>query len=560
MKGTDCGVFLFRLLLAITLIAVIPGVTFAQSSSDDFSITTFRGGEVEANLRMGLNLAGVGIGSGTFGGVLSGRVSDGASGLFSNPANLGKVTAPQWAFDTRLGLGTSNFGVDGTSLIPPSDVRSETDEVLEELSFPENRSPTYPTVKDIDLGLQSQLSSFAVTLPLQDRFSVGLGLRRTVDFDLRTRASGIEAQLEADQESGGQTISIDFLTQMYGSLDAKVDITSLSFGTGGYVFNNEYGRLSLGLALNRHYATHELKIDVQPQAMIILNGSEEFFFNQSGDPNLAEDETNRFFWKANANYEDKAWGYRSGIHYQLPFEWLTLSALYTAAPDFKMRDPDASSRRFLPRFVDLTPPEGEDRVSIDDLSLAKPNLTSPAQDSLGRSLSLSLPSSLTIGMDLGLGEHTVTLNYVQYFGEISYEGIYSDNENKTDSFVIGKDLKYGVKYGMNFTFPDQLKGADWALIPIRLLYLDIDGLLFQAFRGKTKYRNPQYRIGGGVMFGDELTDKDRGSGLRDILDAPLPRGFALGRQYTIYNEIDVGVMLLGFPDTALRFGFSYTFQ
>lgn len=539
---------------------MVPGGVFAQSSGDDFSITSFRGGEVEANLRLGLNLAGVGMGSGTFGGVLSGRVSDGASGLFSNPANLGKLTAPQWAFDTRVGLGTSTFGLDGTDLIPPSDVRSQTDEMLDELSFPENRTPTYTAVEDVNLGLKSQLSSFAISFPLHDRVSVGVGVRRTVDFNFRTRASGIEAKLEADQETGSQTINIDFLTQLYGSLNAKLNIRSLSFGGGGYVFDNEYGRLSLGAALNRHHAIHNFKINVQPQGMIVLNGSEEFFFNQSEDPNLAQDETNRFFWRANANYEDKAWGYRAGLQYQLPFEWLTLSGMYSATPKFRMTDPDAFSKRFLPQFIDLTPPEGEDRVNVDDLSLAKPNLTSAAQDSLGTSLSLSLPSSLTVGADIGLGSHTISLNYIHYFGSLSYRGSYSKNKNNYDPFLVGKNTSYGLKYGMSFGFPDKLEGWAWALIPIRLLYLDIDGIIFQSFRGSTQYRNPQYRIGGGVLFGGEMTDEDRGTGLRDALAGPLPRGFALGRQYTIYDEIDVGVMLFGFPDTALRFGFSYTFR
>lgn len=539
---------------------MLPGAVFAQSSDDDFTMTSFRGGEVEANLRLGLNLAGVGVGSGTYGGVLSGRVSDEASGLFTNPAYLGELTAPQWAFGTRAGVSTSTFGLDGTDFISPNEVRTETDEVLDDLSFPEDQTPTYSTVEDVDLGLKSRLSSFAANFPLHNRFSLGIGLRRTVELDFRIRASGIEAQLEADQESGNQTINIDFLTQLHGSMDAELDITSLSFGGGGYLFDNEYGRLSLGMALDRHHATHEFKIDVQPQGMIILNGSEEFFFNQVEDPNLSQGETNRLFWKANADYDDKAWGYRAGLQYQMPFQWLNLSVMYSDTPEFKMTDPDAFSRRFTPKFVDLNPPEGEDRVNVDDLSLAKPNLTSAAQDSLGKSLSLSLPSSLTVGTDIGFGNHTISLNYVKYFGKLSYEGFYTDDKKEQGSILVGKNTRHGFRYGMSFEFPDRLKGWSWALLPIRLLYLDIDGLIFQSFRESTGYRNPQYRIGGGVLFGNGVTDEDRSEGLQDVLDAPLPRGFALGREYTIYDEVDVGVMLLGFPDTALRFGLSYTLR
>lgn len=558
MIGDGANHFVRRCLLAVLFVGMIPAVAAGQS--DDFTLTSFRGGELEANIQLGLNLAGVGTGSGTFGGVLSARVNDGASGLFSNPANLGGLSAPQWTFGSRAGLGTNTLGLDGTDIFSPSDVQTETDDVLNELSYPENQSPTYTTVQDIDLGLQNQLSSFAAAFPVTDRLTLGMGLRRTVDFRFRTRASGIETQFEADQETGGQTINIDFLTRLHGSANARINITSLNFGAGGRLFDNEYGRLSLGAALNRHYATHQVRVDVQPQSMILLNKSQEFFFNKSDDPNLTQDETNRFFWKAKANYEDRAWSVRGGLQYQLPFEWLTFSAAYSAAPDLRMTDSNAFSRRYLPKFVDLTPPEGEDRVNVDDLSLAKPNLTTAAQDSLGTSLNLNLPSTLVLGLDFGLGKHTFSVNYMQYFGEFSYRGLYSRDGNGDNPFQLGKDPTYGLRYGMNFTFPNKLEGAAWALLPIRLLYLDIDGLLFQAFRQHTEYRNPQYRIGGGVMFGDEITDEDRSSGVRNALSGPLPTGFALGREYTVFRSVNVGVMLLGFPDTAFRFGLAYTLR
>lgn len=556
MIGDGVNHLVRRCLVAVLFVGMIPAAAAGQS--DDFTLTSFRGGELEASVQLGLNLAGVGTGSGTFGGVLSAQVNDGASGLFNNPANLGGLSAPQWAFGSRAGFGTNTLGLDGTNIFSPSDVETETDDVLNELSYPENQSPTYTTVQDIDLGLQSQLSSFAAAFPVTDRLTLGMGLRRSVDLRLRTRASGIETQFEADQETGGQTINIDFLTRLYGSANAQINVTSLNFGAGSRLFDNKYGRLSLGVALHRHYATHQIRVEVQPQSMILLNNSQEFFFNKSDDPNLTQDETNRFFWRAKADYEDRAWSFRGGLQYQLPFEWLTFSAAYSAAPDLRMTDSNAFSRRYLPQFVDLTPPEGEDRVNVDDLSLAKPNLTTAVQDSLGTSLNLNLPSTLTLGVDFGLGKHAFSVNYMQYFGDFSYRGLYSRDGSENDPFQLGKDPTYGLRYGMNFTFPNKLEGAAWALLPIRLLYLDIDGLLFQAFRQHTGYRSPQYRIGGGVMFGDEIADEDRSSGVRNALSGPLPTGFALGREYTVFHSVDVGVMLLGFPDTAFRVGLAYT--
>ena len=95
-------------------------------------------------------------------------------------------------------------------------------------------------------------------------------------------------------------------------------------------------------------------------------------------------------------------------------------------------------------------------------------------------------------------------------------------------------------------------------LPIRLLFLDIDGLLFQTFRGVTGYKNSHYRFGTSFMLGDGIVTVNNDS-LLDILDLPLPRSFSMGRQYTIFDHLDVGVTVLAFPDFMLKYSFGVRF-
>ena len=105
-------------------------------------------------------------------------------------------------------------------------------------------------------------------------------------------------------------------------------------------------------------------------------------------------------------------------------------------------------------------------------------------------------------------------------------------------------------------------GWDYALIPVRLLFLDFDGLLFQAFGSTTHYKNPYYRVGVGFMLGDESTEglnDEYSETFKDIFNLPLPNGIALSRKYTIFDNIDVGVLIFGVPDLALKFSLGYNF-
>jgi hypothetical protein len=95
------------------------------------------------------------------------------------------------------------------------------------------------------------------------------------------------------------------------------------------------------------------------------------------------------------------------------------------------------------------------------------------------------------------------------------------------------------------------------LLPLRLLFLDVDGLLFQAMGRYSGYRNPHYRLGGGLQQGTLLVGR-LAADARPATQV-LPTGFSMGRQYTLFNGLDVGVMLFGVPDMAFRMSLGYSF-
>lgn len=546
------------LLLATILLGgtFLAGSVQAQDESEDFSIERWRGGTFNARMHLGMNLMGSGMGTGMMGGVLSHRVFNGATSLFANPAELAHLQARQIALGSRLGLGTQAFGGIGGSAFS-SDIQQETDAFLGELGFSGQKTPAYTQVAGISARQKGQISTLALSVPVHDQLVLGIGSTDPLNVSFETRLTGLEAMLDASQSSGGQTIGIGLLAQANIMARFQMQVYGFGIGAGSRLFEGPAGSLGIGASATRYSASNVIAFDFQPRGVINLGGSQEYYFNDPNDPNLVKGETNKLLWRGTGNYNGSAWGVRTGLYYEFPFSWLSVSALYNHLPDISLKDPEAYTERYLPVFINLGGSSADTAQTFDisKLSLAKPNLTAKDSDSLGQAVMLSLPSSFTLGMDLGMGPHTLALNYTRYSGDLSYKLTYGK------SYTLGKQPTHGFRSGLDFAFPDRLRGWNYTLIPVRLLFLDIDGLLMQAFRKYTGYKDPHYRLGGGVMFGPAVTKGfAEDSSIRDMLGMPMPTGFALSRQYTVFDELDVGVMLVGIPDLAFRLSLAYTFD
>ncbi|MCK9410078.1 MAG: hypothetical protein M0R68_13205 [Bacteroidetes bacterium] len=532
----------------------------AQSASDTPTLTSWRGGIVNFQAGIGLNMLGVGTASATAGGVLSPRLNNGAASIFYNPAELITLRRPHVIIDSRLGVGTDLFGIEGNTLLSDQTLSQQTDDFLKDTSIfiydKKNGFKLPSKVKNGSAGLLGQFTSFSVGIPIARGLVLGFGSYYPMDLSLGFRVSDVSMKLRATRETGTQTIGIDILLNMAVSTNLLIRSNVMNIGLGYELMNNRFGQLSIGVTGKRYDVRTVLDLDLPIDGLIAIQKS-EYYFNDPLDRaiDFEAGETNALKWKAHGDYRDTRWGGTFGIYYNAvryidtAIAALNLSVLYEYAPSFTMDDPLANSKSYAPVFLVGKPGgTGADsmQILIDSLRLSKPSLTKETHNVFSNTLTVSQASSLTLGMDLGFGAHTIALNYVHYFGEYGF--IF-------DRYHVTKKLTSGIKVGLDFTLPNRMTGWNWLLLPVRLLYLDVDGLLFQAFQSSTGYRNSHYRLGGGVVLGSADAhgmDPDMAKSLRTSLGTVLPTGFALGRQYTIFARYTVGVLVFGIPDIAFK--------
>ncbi len=540
-------------------------VAFAQSS-DTPELSYFSGGTLNLNLSLGLNSSGLSPHGGTFGGVLSPNLQSGVYAVFANPAEIANIKKAQFTFDGSFGLSTTLFGLGKNDLVSDKDIKSGTDTFLEDTTTfiynPDNfRADT--KVNNLDIMLRKgSIGSIGAVIPIANGWSLGIGYAQPVDISLDFSLSNLNMGLKTIKIVGNNETSIDFVlnTQLVSQLQLRMN--TLSFSLGGTIFGNSTtDRLNFGLTLNRYEMTNNIDFFFYSDGMIVLNNSSEYYFNDPNDINLSKDkgETNKLFWRAKGNFSNSGYGFKFGLHLSpketIPF--MEFSILYDYVPQFNMKDPMAVNESYQPKFFTgrlLGEDEQSLDIVIDSLNLAKPNLTIPTSNPFSDEVIISLPSSLTFGFDFKLGDHTLALNILKYFNEYSYQ---------LGQFKFGKKPSAGFKMGFDFKFPVEYEGWDWMLLPVRFLFLDIDGFMFQIFTDETGYSNPHFRFGGGLIFGESVVegfnDQDQRKSLEDGLSSPIPSGFAFGKQYTILDNLTISTLVYGYPDMFLKYSFAYRF-
>ena len=549
----------YLLLLLLVLVVSLP-VMGQEEETEPSEIRLFRGGYMNVNFGLNLNTLGSSLGSGSMGGLISSRVDNGALNIHLNPALLGFMSEGQLIFDSRVGLGTNISGGLNNSLVSTinDELKTTIDETFDDeaswTKFPE----TYISateVRDLDVGFSGQMNSFAFAAPLTDRFVLAGAYSYPVSLDFDLGVTGIAAKLA--QEQGTDEVSIRFDVLMNISLLTQMNfqMSSLSAGLGAKVLDSKNHKLALGATVSRYQVNSTRRLQADLSGMVVVGGADERYFNNPSDPNLNSDlgETNSFFMNANGTYESTEYGMKFGAYYEFEGK-LRLSMVYDYMPDFNLVGNNNSASAFLPVFMVGS---GEDilggniEVALDSLKANKPNLTTERDISkIVEDGSLNLPSSFTVGLDVPIRQHTMVLNYTKYTSEFSFT-------NGDD--IIGKNLSSGIGVGFDFKLRDKMKLFPTIVgLPFRLLFLDIDGLLFQSLGSITGYKNSHYRFGGNILLGDGIVSSDNND-LRDILSLPLPQTFSLGRQYTIFEKIDVGVTVLAVPDMVLKYSVGIRF-
>ncbi len=534
----------------------------AQAVDDTPVMQHWVGGTLDFKFLVQSNATGPLFGTSSFGGVISPSVNYGATGVFSNPAELAFLKSSNLMLDLRIPVRTSNLGISDNSLISEADLEKNTDSFLEDdkaFIFEDGTFRSDTKLNALDIGQTGGIGSFAAAIPFTEKLVLGFGFSFPVDLSFGTMINGISTALKTTKQIGNNKTPIDFLLNTNVYMDFKLNMSNIAFSAAYELYKSDRAHLTTGLTVNWLNAENNVRFGMATDGMMVISNSSEYYFNDPADESIDFEagETNAFYFRAGGNYKASAAGIRFGLYYHhKAIPWLKLSLVYNHIPEMKLTDSDAFSETYQPKFLTGRPMgEKEDALDIiiDSLDITRPNLTVSKNNEIGDEVIISIPSSLTFGFDANMGKHTFALNIVSYSNEFSY---------KFSNYKLGKKPSMGVSAGLDLVFPDKIQGAGWLTLPIRLFYLDFDGLLMQAFSSSTGYKDPHFRIGGGLITGDGIAegiaDEQQQEDLRAGLDIPLLTGLAIERQYTILEKLRVRALVWGFPEVFLRFSFGYS--
>lgn len=553
-------IYTYLSLLLFLLTVSLPAFAQEEDDAEPSELHLFRGGYMDITFGLNLNTIGSSLGSGSMGGLITSRVNNGALNVHLNPAMLGFMTQGQVLFDSRLGLGTGmTSGIQSNLRTTLNDEISSAvnDEFSNESNwtqFPETYIQS-TQVRDLDVGFTGDIGSIAFAAPINDRFTIAGAYTYPVNIDLDLGLTGLSAKLA--QEQGTEEVAIRFDVLMNVSLltQMRLSMNTMSLGFGTKLIDDRNKKLAIGATLTRYHVDNTRRIEADLSGLVVVGGADERYFNNPDDPNLDSElgESNAFFMNAFGSFEATEYGVKIGAYYELDKNF-RVSLVYDQVPNFELKSQNTVASAFLPVFLvgsgeDIL--KGDIEVALDSLQANKPNLTTERDiSSIVKDGALNLPSSLTIGIDVALRKHTLVLNYSKYSGELSFHN---------GDQILGKEVTSGVGLGMDFRMSDRFNS--WKQIvslPVRLLFLDIDGLILQSLGGITGYKNSHYRFGGNVLFGEGIVTADNDD-LRTTLGSPLPQTFSMGRQYTIFEKIDVGVTVLALPDMVFKYSVGIRF-
>lgn len=537
---------------------ILPIFLFGQGS-DTPIMQYWVGGTLNIDFGMHFSSGG-GPGAGIFGGVISPSLNNGSAAVFGNPAELALMTKPHFTFDTKIPFTLQNFGITQGSLISAQSLKESSDDFLSDTTTFVLLPSSYR--KDIELnrfnfGLGGGLTSFSAGFPISKKFMLAYGFNNAIDFNMNMFLNGIRMNIITEKQIGNNITPIDMILNSSFLMEQRLRMNHMNFAIAWNMVETQgFGQLSMGLTFNRYQMTFDYSSLFYSDGMMVINNSSEYYFNNPADRQIdfAKGETNELYWKTAANFRGEDWTTNFGIYYNKPGSRWKFSLVYQGSPSFKLFDPNAYSESYQPKFmVGRVTGENDDALDIiiDSLNIAKPNLTIATSNRFSQEFELSFPSSLTLGVDFGLGAHMVALNYVSYSGEFAYS---------FNGYKIGKKPETGFRYGLDIKMPEEFNTWGYIMLPVRLLFLDFDGLLLQAFKKRTGYRDSHYRFGIGLMTGKGIAegfDEEMTKDMKDLMDIPLLTGLSLSRKYTLLDNLDVGVVVFGWPDLFMKFSFGY---
>ncbi|NNE69509.1 MAG: hypothetical protein HKN29_04005, partial [Rhodothermales bacterium] len=282
----------------------LAGGAHAQGN-EDFRIERWGGGILESDWRLGIQSGAPGARS--LGPVWSARNTRGPGTLFSNPAILGLSGSQGLVLEGRAALSNGNLGFGRDALLSPGRVQSATDDFLDDFDYA-GSEVGYTALSGITAGQAGQLGALAIASSLGGGVTLAGGYQRRASALGQFRLSGLETVLDAGRRSGAQTIDIDVLAQLTAASSFSLDLDQVGIGLGIELGEDDLGAWHFGASALRRSAAVGLDWSMQPELMTVLSGSQQYFYNDPDDPNLAEGESNALYWRAKARYRGSAWG------------------------------------------------------------------------------------------------------------------------------------------------------------------------------------------------------------------------------------------------------------
>lgn len=561
-----------RYCVIVTLLCLATGTIQAQNElTESFRALTFDGGLLSMNTRLGSNLYGSGLSGGSFSRVHSALMRVDGAVVFGNPASLAHVKRGQIGFEARLPIRNGSLGLGPSSLLRASSIEKKTDRLLSNMSFPRDRVARYTQAVDAVVGQPRQLSAFWLAWPINENVGMGFGYRQPLLLSGTIALSGAKMLLSGRKEGDSQSIQVDILAELALNSSLNIQMDELSIGSGGLLERYYFGSVWWGATVYRSSISAGINLDVLPQGVLTISGTDQFYFNDPGDENLNPEngESNSFFWKIRSGFKGSGLGVRLGLVHRSYTERFGTSLLLNIAPRINMWDNDAYAVSFLPVFVNLKgfidndARDSEDLLDIEVLDVTRPNLTRQTHDAIGKWLNIQMPISLTLGIDMPIGSNNLVVNIVRYWGSLSVEGEYGLESGVIQRYAIGKEPSWGLRAGLDIARDANKRGTGTWGIPLRILTLDIDGMLLELMGDRIAYSNPRYRLSGGVQWGRSIVrgiDNTIASDLESVLGGITPTSLSIGRAYTLFDRLDVGVHVIGFPDLLMRFSFGLSFD
>lgn len=347
------------------LIFISAELVTAQADDDTPVMQYWSGGYGKIKLNMDLNLTGAGAGSGTFGGVYSPSLKNGASGLFLNPAGMANIESSQIFFDMKVGFSNNAFGVGKDDLVSPETVRDETDSFLDDTDafiVNDETRKTYTSFSEVEFAQLGGFSSFGIAFPVHDRVKIGIGYLSLLDLSFDLLMNGVNTGLKATKKVGDNNTDIDIILNNNIVSEFRMKMHQLSFGASFEIINKNNSLLSLGFTASNYYLRNRIYIDSYNTGMIVLNNSSEYYFNDPNDPNLNPNmgETNQMFFRSKGDFVDNKWAMKFGAFYKPPessgfLSNFNFSFVLDFMSNFEIRDNNAYSESYQPKFLTGTP-------------------------------------------------------------------------------------------------------------------------------------------------------------------------------------------------------------